>query len=478
MPETKKSKSVKTRKHLAREQREAKQIRLILIFTIVVGVVITGLILYGVINHFIIRPRTPVAQVGDESITVNYFDKRVKYTRIQMLNTVYQYYNFYEQFGEFGASFLQTAQSMASQLTQPVALGSDVLDQLIDEIIIREEAQKRGITASPEEIEEAIQAAFGFFPGGTPTPTSTSTLASTPTYSETQLALVTLTSTPTMTQTPTETPEMTSTPSEEVDTEDDIEAEDAAQDSQDESEDTQENTEATPSPELTATITPTATITATPTIYTTELFAEDIREFNELYEIYNFDYDDLKSVFEAQILRDKLQAEITKDLVPIQDEVWARHILLETEEEAQEVLDLLEQGGDFHELAATYSTDPGSKDRGGDLGWFNFDTMVPEFAEAAFDLEIGEISEPVESEFGFHIIQGLGKRESQVEDDEFFLEKETAFTDWLSSVRNSRDDIVIFDAWEDFVPDTPEISTQFLNQLYATPVPTDPATGQ
>ncbi|MFN2302357.1 MAG: peptidylprolyl isomerase [Anaerolineales bacterium] len=476
MPETKKTKTIKTKKHLAREQREAKQIRLILIFTIVVGVVVVGLILYGVINHFIIRPRTPVAQVGDTKITVEYFQKRVKYTRIQMLNTIYQYYNFYEQFGEFGTSFLQTAQSMASQLTQPVALGSDVLDQLIDEIIVREEAQKRGITASSEEIDEAIQAAFGFFPGGTPTPTMTSTIASTPTYSETQLALVTLTNTPTVTATATSTPEMTSTPTEDVNAEEGTA--EPAQDSEDTSGETQDTSAATATTEPTATITPTPTITVTPTTYTTQLYGEDIREFNDLYEIYNFDYEDLRNVFEAQILRDKLLEEITKDLVPVKEEVWARHILLETEDQAQEVLDLLDQGEDFSTLAATYSTDTGTKDKGGDLGWFDYDTMVPEFSEAAFNMEVGEISEPVESEFGFHIIQVLGKRESQVEDDEFFLEKENTFTDWLSNVRNSRDDIVIFDVWEDFVPDTPEISTQFLNQLYPTPVPTDSTTGQ
>ena len=469
MPETKQSKSVKTKKHIAREKREAKQVRLILIITIAVGVVIVGLVLYGVINHFIVRPRTPVAKVGDETITVNYFEKRVKYTRIQMLNTVFQYYNFYEQFGEFGASFLQTAQSMASQLTQPVALGSDVLDQLIDEIIIREEAQARGITASTQEIDEAIQAAFGFFPGGTPTPSTTSTIASTPTYSETQLAIVTLTNTPTVTATATETPEATATPVENVDNEEDT---DMGESSEEDQSDAQETPEGTPTPDLTA------TITVTPTLYSTELYGEDIKEFNDLYEIYDFDYEDLQDVFEAQILREKLQEEITKDLVPLRDEVWARHILLETEEEAQEVLDLLEQGEDFHELAATYSTDPGSKDRGGDLGWFMYESMVPEFAEAAFAMDEGEISEPVESEFGFHIIQVIGKRQVQVEDDEFFLEKETAFTDWLSEVRNSRDDIVIFDAWEEYVPDTPEISTQLLNQLYPTPVPTDPSTEQ
>jgi peptidyl-prolyl cis-trans isomerase C len=93
-------------------------------------------------------------------------------------------------------------------------------------------------------------------------------------------------------------------------------------------------------------------------------------------------------------------------------EVRARHILVETEDEAKAVLAELKKGADFAELAKSKSKDPGSAD-GGDLGYFTKDQMVPEFSEVAFKLEKGALSEPVKSQFGWHIIKVEDKRERQ-----------------------------------------------------------------
>ncbi len=92
-------------------------------------------------------------------------------------------------------------------------------------------------------------------------------------------------------------------------------------------------------------------------------------------------------------------------------EVHARHILVETEAEAKKVLQRLKDGEDFTKVATEVSKDPGSK--GGDLGWFTKDRMVPEFADAAFKLEPNQYSEPVKSQFGWHVIQVLEKREKK-----------------------------------------------------------------
>jgi peptidyl-prolyl cis-trans isomerase C len=84
-------------------------------------------------------------------------------------------------------------------------------------------------------------------------------------------------------------------------------------------------------------------------------------------------------------------------------EYHAHHILVPTEEEAKKALARLKGGEDFAKVAGEMSKDPGSK--GGDLGWFTKDRMVPEFAEAAAKLKPGELSEPVKSQFGWHIIK-------------------------------------------------------------------------
>lgn len=87
------------------------------------------------------------------------------------------------------------------------------------------------------------------------------------------------------------------------------------------------------------------------------------------------------------------------------EEVRARHILVESEEEAREVKAELEGGGDFAAIAQARSKDPGSGAQGGDLGYFGRGQMVPVFEETAFGLQPGEVSEPVESQFGWHIIK-------------------------------------------------------------------------
>ncbi|MDQ0299874.1 peptidylprolyl isomerase/foldase protein PrsA [Salibacterium salarium] len=93
------------------------------------------------------------------------------------------------------------------------------------------------------------------------------------------------------------------------------------------------------------------------------------------------------------------------------ESVSARHILVEDAETAEEVKNQLDDGEDFAELAEEYSTD-GSASEGGELGSFTRGQMVEEFEDTAFSLEIGEISEPVETEHGFHIIEVLDKKES------------------------------------------------------------------
>jgi peptidyl-prolyl cis-trans isomerase C len=92
-----------------------------------------------------------------------------------------------------------------------------------------------------------------------------------------------------------------------------------------------------------------------------------------------------------------------------EQEVHARHILVETEDEAKAVKAELDKGGDFAELAKKKSKDPGASD-GGDLGFFTKDQMVPEFSAVAFALEPGKISDPVKSQFGWHIIKVEEKR--------------------------------------------------------------------
>ncbi len=94
----------------------------------------------------------------------------------------------------------------------------------------------------------------------------------------------------------------------------------------------------------------------------------------------------------------------------VREEIKASHILLETKNEAENVIKLLKKGQLFSDLAKTYSTGP-SGPTGGDLGWFTRGKMVPSFEKAAFDLEEGEITKtPVQTQFGWHVIKISKKR--------------------------------------------------------------------
>ncbi|WP_019414342.1 peptidylprolyl isomerase [Paenisporosarcina sp. TG20] len=93
-------------------------------------------------------------------------------------------------------------------------------------------------------------------------------------------------------------------------------------------------------------------------------------------------------------------------------ELNARHVLVADEATALEVKAKLEGGADFTEVAKEYSTEPAAQETGGDLGWFTPDEMLKEFSDAALALEPNTISDPVKSQYGFHIIEVIEKREA------------------------------------------------------------------
>lgn len=119
--------------------------------------------------------------------------------------------------------------------------------------------------------------------------------------------------------------------------------------------------------------------------------------------------------------------EENKDSMAEPAQVEASHILVEDEATAKEVAEKLKDGGDFVALAKEYSTDEGNAENGGELGFFTADKMVPEFSEVAFAMKSDEVSDPVQTEHGYHIIKVTDKKEAKdaVYDDNVDLIKET-----------------------------------------------------
>lgn len=418
------------KKHVARQQREQQQTRLILYTFFGILAVVVALLIYGWLDINFFQINRPVAKVGETEITARNFEARVRLQR-QNLLTQYAQYQQYAQF--FGMDFSSQLQQIEFQLSAPETVGQIVLDQMINEEIVRQEAEKRGITVSEEELDEAIRAGYDFYPNGSPTPTITPTQIVFEDNSPEIFELVT--ATPQFTATP-ESSETESSPS----------------------------TEEADEPTATATIAPSATPTAGPTTtalptstpYTQEGYEQLLADTDENLEKFGFDQGYYREFYEYQLLLTKLKEEITADVATTDTQVWARHILVEDEETAKGVIQSLQEGKDFAELARALSTDTGSGAQGGDLGWFGKGAMVAEFEAAAFALEkSGDITtEPVQSSFGFHIIQLIDKQERPLTAEQLQSAKDAAFDEWLTTIREEYS-VETFDFWRQRVPNEP-----------------------
>lgn len=181
-------------------------------------------------------------------------------------------------------------------------------------------------------------------------------------------------------------------------------------------------------------------------------------EFNKTKEQFNSEEEFEQAIQQAgmsgaeefkEALRGQLLVDAAKsELVEVTDkdieqqfakenvEVQARHILVETEEEAQAIIKELNDGADFAELAKEKSTDTGSGAKGGDLGYFSVGAMVPEFENYAFQEDVvGKVSEPIQSQFGFHVIKVEDRKEKDLKlEDEKDRIREALATEKAASV--------------------------------------------
>jgi parvulin-like peptidyl-prolyl isomerase len=170
----------------------------------------------------------------------------------------------------------------------------------------------------------------------------------------------------------------------------------------------------------------------------------------------NVSEENLRTYMYHYLLDQKVFSEITKDVTRDQEQVWARHILVKTQAEALIVLDRLNKSEDWSAVTADVSLDTSNKGKGGDLGWFARGRMVKEFEDAAFALEAGKVSDPVETQFGWHIIQVVGHETFPVSDSDYQTYQETAYNEWFNKIKETAE-IKINDVYKDITPADPSI---------------------
>lgn len=434
---------VVTKKHIARQEKEQKQRKIVLISIISILAVIVLLIAYGALSKTVLLAGKTVAKVNDEKITVEQFQKRVRYERQTLTQTYENYYS--SGFAQFLQSYMLQIQN---QLDNYISFGSTVLDNMVAEKLIVQKAKELGFTVSEEEIDKEIQENFGYYANGTPTVTPTIEYRPTSTLSAEQLAMIT---TPTEAQVlPTATaeaviatPDLTLMPT------------DA----------TAEATATATTTEVIPTNTPTVEVTATPIPPTATPYTKE--GYDSLYStvianldtVTKFGDADFREYVRNIIYSQKLYAYVTKDIATEQDMVWARHILVATEDEAKAVLARLDAGENFAALAAELSSDTSNNTNGGDLGWMYQGQMVAEFDTAVWSMKVGEISQPVKTSFGYHIIQVLGHETRQLSADELSSAKSTAYQNFINDLK-TKATITKNDIWASVVPSEPTIPTE------------------
>jgi hypothetical protein len=353
------------RRQLARREVETVQLRRLWFALAAAGVVVIAVLVYGAYQEYVAKPNAPVAMVNGVPIQLRAYQHRVRYEQLQLAMRAAELQDWQAQLDpeaegqefmvEYVSQQLQQIQTMVPQVPY------EAVDTMIDDELVRQEAEQRGIAVGDEELQENVEEQFGYY--RTP---------------------------PTPFPTPTPVTETLSI--------------------------------ATPVP--------------TPTPMTLEEYEKAYKTFVDgLTERTGMSEAELRGIFRNALLRQKLQEALAAEVPTEADQVHARHILVETEEEAQQLLERLNGGEAFDALAAENSIDDSNKDDGGDLGWFPQGQMVPAFEEAAFGAEVDELVGPVETSFGWHIIRIEGHEVRALDPAALQARQGQALQEWLSEAR-------------------------------------------
>jgi parvulin-like peptidyl-prolyl isomerase len=457
---------VENRRETRLRARDRKRnLRLMLIVGGIVGVALV-LVLFGVVSELIIKPNSVLAQVEDQTIVTRNFWQQARLRQSELENQRLRLQIFAQQFGD-SSLFASQIASINATLASPLTLGTQVLNDMIEGAVLQIKAPEVGVAVTDEEVEETLRDEVARGQGALTVPQATATADAAIEATATAESF-----------TPTPLPSPSPTPEDDAD---------SAPTATAAGETTETQEEEAPTPE------PPAVLTAD--LYEEGLgtLEENLRDnagmnltsYREVIrarllrtKMSETISQDLVSTTEEQVrVRHILIAvdpepeeapppaetpaaepeskeesgestaettagatvEVDEDDSPPPLEIWnpdANGDGRVDDAEALAFAQMLHQrildGEDFADLALQFSSDPGSGAEGGDLGWAGPGRYVPEFDEAAFSLEVGEISAPVKTSFGYHILEVL-ERDDERPKEEAALQQEyaQAFQTWL-----------------------------------------------
>lgn len=441
MPKGEKQARRETRKQQIRRVREERQERMLylalgavaLVTLVVLGLGLLSVNYGGLTTLLAIQFNRPIAIVNGTPITIRDYQTQLRYSaanlnaQLQQITLNLQQIRNDPTLAFLTSSYQQQQQQIAMQL---ISLPDTLLETMIEDELVRQEAARRNITVSADEIDQEIEQYIGYY---RPTPSPTAGPSPTPTKTGTP----TLTPTITPTDTPSPTPTGTLTPT---------------------------------TPTATPTIGPTDTPypTSTPMSYQAYL-VEKKNLFDTIIKQTQVSETDIRKMIETGLVRRKLQKILAAQVPTTAEQVQARHILVNTYEDALRVEERLSKGEDFAKLAQELSEDSGSKEQGGDLGWFPRGAMIKEFEDVAFTLPVNQISQPITTTYGVHIIQVTGhEMDRELDTAALTRAQSVALTKWLQTALTDPNNKIERFYQEAYVPS--EVK-KLLAQFQATPVP-------
>lgn len=445
---------------VSRREREAYRQRMVILGVVVAGVLLVGILAAGAIYQYLYLPNQTLASVnGVEIKRADYWKMR----KLELLNQIQQYVQI-AQFsqGEQAVQYQQLAEQAQARLrtveSDPVE--STTVSQMVDDQVVLQRLETLGLSVTDADVEQTMEQFFSPEPSASPTPT----LGVDPTAA----AWATATAEAQVTPTPESTPEATPEATEEAES-----ATPAASPTADDED--EESSAASPeaAEDATPEATPEGTPEPTPTLSPDQVQATATATFqqykrNVLDEAGMSEEDFRRLVVLPEAARQKVVYALQEKIPTRAEQVHAAHILVATEDAAKAIEEQLRQGADFAELAKEQSADSATAVNGGDLGWFPRGLMVEPFEEVAFSLEPGEISAPVQTQFGWHIITVFEKEADRPVDVETLQTlRNQQFSKWLEEQRAA-----VTIRWEIPAPaPTPEPS-EFVPPPDAPPTPT------
>ncbi|HLI52246.1 MAG TPA: peptidylprolyl isomerase [Thermomicrobiaceae bacterium] len=409
-------------RYVSRRERENFHRRLVIIGIIAAAVILVAILATGAVYQYIYLPNETLASVDGVKINKADYWKMRKYELITQIQQYSQIASLMS--GDQATQYQQLAQQAQTELgtvkTDPV--NSSTVQTMVNNVLTVNNASKAGVTVTAADVNQYMKDFYSPVPSASPTPT----LGANPTAEAWATATAKANPTPTTAPTPTPTPTKSATPKASSNS-----ATKAAGNA---------TPKATGSPSASPAASPTAAPTPTPNAAQAQATASATKRLfksNVLNQAGMSESDFERLVAKPEVAQEKVTYALQQQVRTSGEQIHAAHIVVKTKDAANVIEQQLKDGQNFATLAKEKSADATTAVNGGDLGWFPQGVNTPAFDKVAFSLKVGQVSQPLQTSYGWDIIKVLGKQENRPIDLKTLQAlRGKVFQNWLDQIKS------------------------------------------